>query len=469
MNDINILKNEPATLEQVSRYQISGEQNQYWDYCNNLTPEQLPPVITMDMAFSELDVAALEQAFGHILQRHESLRTFFRETDEGRRQFVMPYSAKLYNPVYCDISNSDQSEDVISEVVKAEQFRLGDIGTPPLFRLCLFKRKDKSYYVTLLIHHIIADNWSLTVLTRELYQYYIQIVFNQPVKWNPLRMQLKDYSIWQQNWLMKNGGGIRSYWNKKLGIYNQVVLPLLKAKLGNVEALADHTALRTRLTALLDGPGGYHVCYSISGDLFEYLSAFIKNRKVTIGTLIITSFKLLFHLKNDRRAALFALPVLSRYVPGTEEIIGCLGGGVYVCDPIDEERTIPELLNDVAIEFLTSAGHMVFDHDEMCLDGNALRLNCDLSINLISKEMNEGQEPEPGLSKDMVHKASGSPYYALACDINQYGSQIVFKLNYQREIYTPAYVEDFIAMHLKILRFMVQNTGARVCHLKNLI
>ncbi len=51
------------------------------------------------------------------------------------------------------------------------------------------------------MHHIISDGWSMNILIKELMVNYHQGINAQTSTLPPLRIQYKDYAVWQQDQL----------------------------------------------------------------------------------------------------------------------------------------------------------------------------------------------------------------------------------------------------------------------------
>jgi arthrofactin-type cyclic lipopeptide synthetase C len=65
----------------------------------------------------------------------------------------------------------------------------------------------------LTVHHIIADGWSMGVLTRELMALYQAFSHGQPDPL-PLALQYGDYAVWQRRWLSGDVLRQSDYWQQ---------------------------------------------------------------------------------------------------------------------------------------------------------------------------------------------------------------------------------------------------------------
>ncbi|ATE73892.1 non-ribosomal peptide synthetase [Lysobacter capsici] len=119
-----------------------------------------------------LDLAALRNAFAHIVRRHDTLRTGFSEVAGEPRQTV-------FDEVAFDIPTIDLShlapelrEQEIQRLVDAETERPFDLGKPPLMRASLLRVDAHDHVLMVVLHHIVSDAWSIGVIYDELGRLY---------------------------------------------------------------------------------------------------------------------------------------------------------------------------------------------------------------------------------------------------------------------------------------------------------
>ncbi|MCT9935427.1 condensation domain-containing protein, partial [Planotetraspora sp. A-T 1434] len=115
-----------------------------------------------------LDVPALRSALSGLVARHESLRTTFEEVDGRGVQVVHPpYDVDL--PVR-DLSAlpGPEREAELGRLLSAERARPFDLRRGPLLRPGLVRLAAGEHVLTLALHHIVTDGWSMGVLAEEL-------------------------------------------------------------------------------------------------------------------------------------------------------------------------------------------------------------------------------------------------------------------------------------------------------------
>ncbi|WP_415841911.1 amino acid adenylation domain-containing protein, partial [Myxococcus xanthus] len=144
-----------------------------------------------------LDVSALERAFSELVRRHEVLRTAF--PDEGGAPVQRIASPSPVHLSVVELGAQDESE--VRHRVRAEVDRAFELARGPLLRPLLLKQSEQAHVLVLLLHHIVSDGWSASVLLRELAALYDAFSQGLPSPLPELPVQYADYALWQREWL----------------------------------------------------------------------------------------------------------------------------------------------------------------------------------------------------------------------------------------------------------------------------
>lgn len=169
-----------------------------------------------------VDALLLERSLREIAQRHESLRTTFRAIDGKVQQVIFPESDLTLE--FQDLRSLSERKRLLEleEICLQEAHRRFDLtqGTP--FRAKLLQLRDEQFMLTLTLHQIICDGWSIGVIMEELARIYSAFAEQKPSPLLPLAFQFGDYVVWQR----ENASRIEAqaqleYWKEKLANYRQ--------------------------------------------------------------------------------------------------------------------------------------------------------------------------------------------------------------------------------------------------------
>ncbi|WP_449221213.1 amino acid adenylation domain-containing protein [Tistrella mobilis] len=156
-----------------------------------LATYSVPMLLALD---GPLDPDALDQALVGLETRHHALRTRFvtRPQDgDGVRQIVAAPGALTARRLRLDATAADQA-------VAREIARPFDLATEPLARAVLIRIDEHHHRLLLVLHHAIADGWSLPVLLRDLGRLYAGAVDGRPDDRPPPARQFADIAVWQR-------------------------------------------------------------------------------------------------------------------------------------------------------------------------------------------------------------------------------------------------------------------------------
>ncbi|MEU9287956.1 amino acid adenylation domain-containing protein, partial [Streptomyces sp. NPDC048275] len=141
-----------------------------------------------------LDQEALKAALTDVVERHEALRTVFRQDDElGAHQIVL--GADGARPA---LDVQTVTEGGLAEALRTVVARPFGLTSDLPLRATLLQLSPDEHVLLLVVHHIAADGWSLTPLARDLTTAYTARIQGAAPGWAPLPVQYADYTLWQR-------------------------------------------------------------------------------------------------------------------------------------------------------------------------------------------------------------------------------------------------------------------------------
>lgn len=176
-------------------------QQEIWFYeklVENSNAYNIP--IAMEVT-GELNYTALTQAFQIVIDRYEILRTSFY-TKEGiphqRIEDSLDFKLNIINLEQESLELKDKLVlDLLFDFAK-QNFILENA---PLFRVLCLELHPKVTVLSFVIHHLLCDNWSLTLLIQEILDLFYQISNDKSVEVVKPKFQYADYCFWEKELL----------------------------------------------------------------------------------------------------------------------------------------------------------------------------------------------------------------------------------------------------------------------------
>lgn len=321
----------PEPIERVPRdgeLPVSFAQQRLW-FLNHMHPGNPAYNINAPVRLTgPLNVAALEQAVGEVVRRHESLRTIFPDADRPAQRVLPP--RPLPPLPLTDLSA------LPAEAAEAEAGRLlaDDAGRPfhlcrgPLARFGLVRLDGRGHVARFTMHHIISDGWSTEVLKREVAALYEAYSRGTPSPLPELPVQCADYAAWQRR---RMEGELLdsqlSYWKRQLA-----------GAAPSLASLADRPRTRRRSYR-----GSSH-SFALELELAEALRALSRREGVTLFVTLLAAFQALLHRYTGQDDIVVGSPAAERGRAETEGLIGCLLNTLVLRTDVSGNPTFVELL-----------------------------------------------------------------------------------------------------------------------------
>ncbi len=145
-----------------------------------------------------LDLEALRRALAECVRRHGALRTVFGEEDGRPVQRLVPSVAVLADEDVIDLrGETDPLAHALQQASEAAR-RPFDLAAGPLLRAQLHVLAADDHVITLGLHHVVADGWSLGLVLDEVLALYDAFQRGAPSPLAPLPIQYLDFARWQR-------------------------------------------------------------------------------------------------------------------------------------------------------------------------------------------------------------------------------------------------------------------------------
>ncbi|MFJ4158239.1 amino acid adenylation domain-containing protein, partial [Pseudomonas sp. NPDC089752] len=270
-----------------------------------------------------LDPERFRQAWQHVVERHDVLRSSFLWSGElaqplqlVQRSLVVPFQ----------LHDAAQDSDRLAAEALAQGF---DLAQAPLLRLQLVANGAGRYHLIYTHHHILMDGWSSSRLIGEVMQHYAGLTLEAP------RVRYRDYITWLQG---QDAEASRTFWQQQLAGLDEPtrLANSLPRPVAGAHGQAEHRRLIERPTT-------------------QALADFARLQKVTLNTLVQAAWLLLLQRYTGQRAVTFGATVAGRStdLPGVEEQIGLFINTLPVIASPSPQITVAQWLQAVQAQNLS--------------------------------------------------------------------------------------------------------------------
>ena len=256
----------------------------------------------------ELNLELLQRSLQLLVERHDSLRTFF---DPGRPEQEIVSNLALQIPI-ADWSGlaPEQQHTSLREELDHERGQVLELTQAPLLRTKIIKLGSSDHVLLLTFHHLVTDGWSVGVLLHELKQLYNAQCQGQA--WYQDAMQYSEYVTLQSDPSKRDlANSAESYWLKQ---FVEIPPPL--------DLPSDHsrpprkTFRAARQTEWM------------SPELYGAAKKASAQQRTTLLTFLLASFKALVYRLTGQEDMVIGIPAAGQIssslqgVPGGRALVG---------------------------------------------------------------------------------------------------------------------------------------------------
>ncbi|CAI8726110.1 arthrofactin-type cyclic lipopeptide synthetase C [Pseudomonas sp. IT-P260] len=393
-----------------------------------------------------LDVEALQRALTQIVARHDTLRSRFVSVDDQAQVMIAPVDSGLLLQVE-DLRRDPQAEATVQVLLTQEAATAFDLQHDPLIRGRLLRLADDHHVLLLTVHHIVADGWSMGVLTRELMALYQAFSHGQPDPLPPLALQYGDYAVWQRRWLSGDVLQRQSdYWQ---------------------QTLDGAPALLTLPTDRPRPPQPDFAGSSVEVRLDERLSAGLKalsqRHGVTLFMTLMSAWSLLLSRLSGQSDVVIGSPVANRTRAEIEGLIGMFVNTLALRIDTSGEPNVVTLLARVKARTLEAQAHQDLPFEQVVDIARPARslAHSPLFQTTLSWDSSVGPHLALGdLSLEAVAAPGRVAKFDLTLTLGEVNGVIRGSLEYATALFDQATVERYVGYLQRLLAAMVADDQA---------
>lgn len=434
-------------------YQLSSSQKRMWilgQFEEISLAYNLPNVLDLK---GNYNIDCLKKAIDSVINRHEILRTVFKENEHGEVcQWILTVDELNFAVDYKDFKGEENHETLVQEYVTEDNRKIFNLEKGPLLRAGLLQISSDHYVFYYNMHHIISDGWSMGLLINDVLKYYESYKVGTTPDLPELRIQYKDYASWQQKQLTKEENKIhKEYWIDKLSgglpvldLPTQKIRPQIKTYNGQT--------LNTYL----------------SKDDTEKLLTFSKEYGGSLFMTLLALWNVLFYRYSALTDIVIGSPIAGRDHGDLENQIGFYVNTLVLRNQISPDEQFVDFYERVKSSTLSAYSHQMYPFD-LLLDDVEIKRDTSRSplFDVMIVLQNTGKKTENyELDEEEIDKiyASQTSFSKFDLEIvyEKLGDYLSFKVDFNTDVYDRRLIEGLMVHYKQLLSEVLTNPSQSI-------
>lgn len=262
-------------------------------------------------------------ALDRIAERHSILRSVFPAVEGEPEQRILP-------PVPSNLGAIDIDPADLAARLREHYSAPFDLEQEPPLRCALFRCGADEHILSLIVHHIACDGWSVAILLDELRTLYLD-----EAELPPLRIQFADYADWQVEESGHHAAETLRFYRDSIG---DAAIPL--------RIPADYNNVAPGLGA--DAGGG------LDAELRRQVRQFGQSIGTTDFAPLVAAYAVLLSRYCGQERFLIGTPVARRDHEECEGLIGCFASTLPIAVRSPLRKSFSELARELQEGFLAA-------------------------------------------------------------------------------------------------------------------
>ncbi|QOT00620.1 amino acid adenylation domain-containing protein [Brevibacterium sp. JNUCC-42] len=415
-------------------YPLSHSQKRVW-YIEKTYPHtsmyNIGGVVRMN---GSVNITHLTQAIQIFINKNDGLRLHMHEKDSFVNQYVVELND--FSVPFYDFSHSIQAEEEVMQWAESEFKKPFVLADHPLFYFATFRVHEKYTGYFIKLHHIIADGWSINIMTNQIGEIYQKIRNGEKIS-REVEYSYLDYLQQEQKYLSSNRfEKNKKYWNEKF------------------QALPE-----SFLSKSSDKVEGHRKSIDLDKELSSRINEFATEHNLSLSSLFIMLVLLYQYKTQQTKDQILGIPVLNRSGNKEKNIFGMFTSSMPFRMELEDTETLTSLYKRVHNEMLSNFFHQRYPYDLLISNLELKKKGYDslfqICVNYYGTKLVNELE---GINIDNLEFYSGYQAYSLQLVIKEWSSEnkITLFYDYKASDYTNEQIEEIHSRLMYVLEQMIQ-------------
>ncbi len=281
----------------------------------------------------ELDLTKLNQAIDLTIRKHPSLRTRFINTNDEVKQFELENVTLPFEVIRVD------NEEQIAKSAERDAQTGFDLQKSLPCRFKLYQLDQKTAVLTICIHHIVADGFSVVLVEntlRHFYEHQLGEVQSEYSLSDIVNLDSQNIEKEQQYWL-----STLKETDHRISLYNDY-----------------------RQQNSSNNDGAYHY-FSFEAELSSKIKQYCRFAGITPFSFFLSSYNVLLHKLSEQSNFIVGVPELNRNSPLSRKLVGALANTLLVPANIAKSCSLKQYLMQTNTAFYQHMAHQKLPYEKL--------------------------------------------------------------------------------------------------------
>ncbi|MET0543152.1 MAG: amino acid adenylation domain-containing protein, partial [Variovorax sp.] len=387
-----------------------------------------------------LDIARIDRAVRGLIARHASLRTEFHATESGPVQQVLPATQALdrFQLACIDLRAHAGRDATVDERIAASIARPFDLSRAPLLRAELLRTADDTHLLVLVVHHIVADGWSMSIINRELGALY-------------------------------SGGELAAEHRETLGFCEHARQHRERLARGDMQADLAHWRENLRDLQTLQLPTdklhtphadteGQTLSFHLDAELCGALKALARQHDATLFMALLAAFQALLMRYTGQADIAIGVPVAGRGDARVRDVVGYFVNTVVMRGDLEGEPSFVDLLQRSRRTTLDALAHQEIPFETLVSELSPVRdasRNPLYQVAFALESFKNRVLALEGLASERLGVHSRSAKFDLSLTFIESGDQLAGEIEYRTSLFEAGSIDRMARHFRRLLAAMV--------------
>jgi amino acid adenylation domain-containing protein len=395
-----------------------------------------------------LDLQLWENVFVALITRHEALRTVFYINNGMLIQHVQELLGKIVD--FHDLRDVNDPIAMALKITGEFGATLFDTGIGPLFRVQIVQIKEREFVLSIVLHHIVADGYSLNLLAAEIAHNYNAFISGRIPRFGEPDVSYRDFVLWEMEQIdtAESHAFIERMRQRASGIRSESKIPVDNKR-----------AERSSGNSLI-------FKYGVRADINTKILQFCRAEGISLPVFLIACINCYMYAQNGETEVSIGLLLNGRSRRELENVVGFFVNILPLIQHIESSGTFVELVRSVQTNELDLINHQYYPYDILCENIANSRTLVNILVSSVIEERNPLIELSEHTVREFGEKAVWRNDFDMALVLESGESGGILSIFFNQSLYNKTTIDVFGEQLIGIMASVLNNPSEKISALR---